>query len=402
MDSPSAQPVPQDPPQQRRSAPQRRVAITAACLGLVVVVAVVDYLTGVDLSVSLLYLVPVCWCSWSAGRRAGVLVAAASAEAWLTAVLLDGAPIQHPWVLVCNTLTLGGIFTLVATLMATLQGTQAVLEAKVVTRTAKLGREVAERRWAEAQLRQAHAELQRTQMQLIEAAKMEAVGRLAAGVAHEVKNPLMTLGMGTDYFLQRRASSSDEATLLQDMKDAVHRATGIIDLMLDFSKPRPLRLAPEDLNAIAESALGLLRLQLLKQHIEVRRLLDPALPQLPLDRTRIEHVLVNLFTNAVQAMPEGGTLTVRSAFQQAAGTDDSPAVILEVEDSGPGIPHEHLPKVFEPFYTTKPPGQGTGLGLAIVHRILQIHGGSIALGNRPDGGARATLTFNLHPHPPPP
>jgi len=368
-------------------------------MAMVLVVAVVDYLTGVEISVSLLYLVPVCWCGWSAGRRAGLLVAAASAAGWLAAVLLESGPTEQPWVLVWNTLTLGIIFALVAALLATLQSTQANLEAIVVTRTAKLGREVAERRWAEAQLRQAHAELQSTQMQLIEAAKMEAVGRLAAGVAHEVKNPLMTLGMGAEYFLRRPPANADEATLLQDMKDAVHRATTIINLLLDFSKPRPLQLAPEDLNASVENALGLVRIQLLKQHIEVQRQLQPDLPRLPLDRTRVEHVLVNLFTNAAQAMPSGGTLTVRSELQQAADASVGPAVILQIDDTGPGIPHEHLPKVFEPFYTTKPPGQGTGLGLAIVHRILQIHGASITLRNRPGGGARATLTFNPQPTP---
>ena len=117
----------------------------------------------------------------------------------------------------------------------------------------------------------------------------------------------------------------------------------------------------------------------------------------------MEHVLVNLFTNAAHAMSDGGTLTVRSSLQ--AATDASialdPQIILEVEDTGPGIPQEQLPNIFEPFHTTKPPGQGTGLGLAIVHRIIQIHGGSVTLGNRPEGGARATLTFNLQPKPHP-
>ena len=379
------------------------LATVAVSLGMVLAVAVVDYLTGLEISVTLLYLVPVCWSAWYAGRGAGLFVVAVSAIAWLGAVLLESGLVVNPLVLVWNTLTLGGIFAVVAMLLATLEHTQTNLEATVAKRSAKLREEVIERRRAEDQLRQVNAELQQTQMQLIEAAKMETVGRMAAGVAHEVKNPLMILGMGVDYFLQRQTMNEAEASLLQDMKDAVHRATNIINLMLDFSKPRPLHLVPEDLNTIVENSLELVKHQLLKQGIEVVRLLQEDLPELPLDRTRLEHVFVNLFTNAAQAMPDGGTLTVRSALQTAsgAGNEPGPRVILEVEDTGSGIRPEHLPKIFEAFYTTKHPGQGTGLGLAIVRRILQIHGAGIALGNRPEGGARATVTFNLTHTPPP-
>jgi signal transduction histidine kinase len=228
---------------------------------------------------------------------------------------------------------------------------------------------------------------------------METVGRMAAGVAHEVKNPLMTLGMGADYFLQRKPANGDEAALVKDMKEAVHRASNIINLMLDFSKPRPLQLADEDLNVIIENSLNLVRHQLLQQRINVVRQFQPGLPPLPLDRSRMEHVFLNLITNAAQAMAGGGTLTIRTAFHEANDSrpGEMPQVTAEIEDTGPGIPAEHLTKVFDPFYTTKAPGQGTGLGLAIVHKIVQIHGGAVTLGNRPEGGARATLTFHLKP-----
>ena len=399
------QPDPTDPPPLTNQVSDSRLPLgkLAASLGMVLVVAVFDYLTGIEISVTLLYLVPICWCAWFAGRGAGVFVAVVSAGAWLGAEWLERWSIIQPWVVFWNTLMMGGIFVVVAILLATLKATQANLEATVARRTTKLVGEVTVRRRAEGKLRLANTELQRTQMQLIEAAKMEAVGRMAAGVAHEVKNPLMTLGMGVDYFLQRPISDADDASLLHDMKHAVLRGTKIINLMLDFSKPRPLQPSPEDLNAIVENALGLVRHQLLKHRIEVVRQLQAGLPMLPLDHTHMEHVLVNLFTNAAHAMSDGGTLTVRSSLQ--AATDASialdPQIILEVEDTGPGIPQEQLPNIFEPFHTTKPPGQGTGLGLAIVHRIIQIHGGSVTLGNRPEGGARATLTFNLQPKPHP-
>ena len=125
----------------------------------------------------------------------------------------------------------------------------------------------------------------------------------------------------------------------------------------------------------------------------VVRELQPGLPLVLLDRTRIEHALMNLFLNAVQAMPTGGRLTVRTST--SAATDVHPAqLIVEVEDTGVGIKAEDLGKLFEPFFTTKAPGQGTGLGLPIVRQIMGIHGGSIDLVNRPEGGVRATLKFN--------
>jgi two-component system NtrC family sensor kinase len=122
---------------------------------------------------------------------------------------------------------------------------------------------------------------------------------------------------------------------------------------------------------------------------------DLALPPLLLDRTRIEHMFVNLFLNAMQAMPPGGTLTVRTFASDIGGESDIPAgVVVEVNDTGHGIMPEIAGKLFEPFFTTKPPGRGTGLGLAIVRQIMEIHGGSVRLSNREEGGARATLQFN--------
>lgn len=383
----------------KRGGRWQTLRIAVASLALVLGIGVADYMTGLDVSVTLLYLGPVGFSAWCAGRGLGVFVAGTSAVIWLGADLLGRGSIGQPLVPIWNTLMLAGIFAVVAVLLAALKRTNENLETTVWQRTEKLREEIAERRRAEEQLRQANSELQRTQMQLIEAAKMEMVGRMAAGVAHEVKNPLMTLSMGADYFLQRKPASDDEAALLQDMKEAVRRASNIINMMLDFSKPRPLQLADEDLKVIIENSLNLVRHQLLQQRVSVVREFQTGLPPVPLDRPRMEHVFVNLITNAVQAMAGGGTLTVRTAFHEASATPPGkpPQITVDIEDTGPGIPGEHLAKVFEPFYTTKAPGQGTGLGLAIVRKIVQIHDGTVTLGNRPEGGARATLTFNLKP-----
>jgi signal transduction histidine kinase len=205
----------------------------------------------------------------------------------------------------------------------------------------------------------------------------------------------MTLSLAADYFLHRKAANHDETQLVQDMKEAVHRASNVINVLLDYARPRPLQRTGEDIHDVIENSLALVRHQLNQQHVTVVREFDSALPPLSLDRTRLEHVFVNLFLNAMQAMPSGGTLTVRT-FASGMGdvTGTQPGVTVEVDDTGHGITPDITGKVFEPFFTTKPPGQGTGLGLAIVRRIMEIHGGSVRLSNRKEGGARATLQFN--------
>ena len=377
----------------------RTLPTMAVSAVLVLAVACVDYATGFEVSVVLLYLIPVAWSAWFAGQRDGVYVAIASAIGWLVADLLGRGGVGHPLVPLWNTLMMAGIFVVVAVLLAARRHAQDHLEDVVARRTTMLSDEIAERRAAELHLRHTNAELQRTQIQLIDAAKLESVGRMAAGVAHEVKNPLMTLAMAADYFQQRGSDNADEAALLQDMQHAVRRASHIINLMLDFSRPHPLNRAPEDLNVLVDDALALVRHQLVKQRIEVVRHLAADLPLLALDRTRLEHVLINLYTNAAQAMPDGGTLTVWTRRDPAI-SPRAATVVVDVDDTGPGIAPEHLAKVCEPFFTTKPPGQGTGLGLAIVHRIIQIHGGSLAITNRP-GGVRVSLRFQLAAKDPP-
>jgi signal transduction histidine kinase len=375
-------------------------------LGLVVAVGWVDYVTGVEVSVSLLYLVPIALGTWVAGRSVGIMLALASAGVWLGADLLAGHTYGHWFIPLWDTLMSASSFLVVAALLGSLREVNEGLEQIVARRTKALQAENAQRRQAEQDLTQAltdvrktHAELQRAQFQLIEAAKMESAARLAAGVAHEVKNPLMTLSLGVDYFLSRQPEKPEEAQLVQDMKDAVHRASNVINVLLDYSRPRPLQRTSEDIHNVIENSLALVRHQLNKQNVTVVRDFDTALPPLSLDRTRIEQVFVNLFLNALQAMPLGGTLTVRTfASDPFRGDGDAPAgVIVEIDDTGHGIRKEHMDKLFEPFFTTKPPGQGTGLGLTVARTVMEIHGGSILLSNRNQGGARATLQFNTKP-----
>jgi len=383
------------------------LVVVGLLLGLIAAVGWVDYVTGVEVSVSLLYLIPIALGSWVAGRSVGIILALASTGVWLAVDLLAGHAYGHWFIPLWDTLMTASSFLVVAVLLGTLREVNEGLEQIVARRTKALQAENAERRRAEEDLTQAltdvrktHAELQRTQIQLIEAAKAESIGRLATGVAHEVKNPLMTLSLGVDYFLGRKPENPDQAQLVQDMKEAVLRASNVINVLLDYSRPRPLQRTSEDIHNIIENSLALVRHQLNKQNVTVVRDFDTALPPLSLDRTRIEQVFVNLFLNAMQAMPPGGTLTVRTFASTPFWSDSDPpaGVIVEVDDTGHGIMPQHVAKLFDPFFTTKPPGQGTGLGLAIVRRIMEIHGDSIHLGNRKEGGARATLQFNTQPN----
>jgi PAS domain S-box-containing protein len=234
-------------------------------------------------------------------------------------------------------------------------------------------------------------EHKRLQTQLIQAEKMESIGRLAAGVAHEVKNPLMTLAMGIDYLTQNLDAQHEETQMvLREMDEAIQRANTVAGELLDFSRPGPLRTQLENLNDIIERSLTLVRHELVRNHVTVTRELGADLPPLLLDRNKVEQVFVNLLVNAIHAMPGGGSVTVRSSIAKPAS---EPSVIAEIDDTGTGIPEENIAKIFDPFFTTKPTGAGSGLGLCVVKQIVEMHGGSIDIRNRSQRGVRATIIF---------
>jgi PAS domain S-box-containing protein len=241
-------------------------------------------------------------------------------------------------------------------------------------------------------------ELKATQLQLIQSEKFESVGRLAAGVAHEVKNPLAIIQQGLAYIADA-VSTTDGATValvLEKMENAVRRADRVIKGLLDFSAPKTVNMTPAQLNAVVEESLLLVKHGLVKAHITVVRSLAENLPPLNLDRHKIEQVFVNLFMNAIQAMRDGGTLTVKTDAKQPPklrSDGGGTLVVVEVEDTGTGIPDDKLDRVFDPFFTTKPPGQGTGLGLTVTRKIMELHEGTIDIRNRQEGGVRVTLTF---------
>lgn len=275
----------------------------------------------------------------------------------------------------------------------------------------ELARHKDELQKALSDLQQTHEDLKSAQFQLIQAEKMQSIGRLAAGVAHEVKNPLGILRMGADYLAQNLKSQDENvALILADMTDAIKRADSIIMGLLDFSVPHALDTHAEDLSAILDQSLGLVRHALSEGGINLVRELATDLPPIWLDRNKIKQVFVNLLTNAIHAMPSGGTLTVRTSSRplQAHEVDRNAGlrladrfragqtvVLAEVIDTGCGIPEEKLAQIFDPFFTTKPTGKGTGLGLTVTKKIVELHGGSLDIRNRKEGGVLVTLLFKV-------
>lgn len=277
-------------------------------------------------------------------------------------------------------------------------------EEKLARAYAELSENEAALKSALQRLQTANEELQATQFQLIQAAKLESVGTLAAGVAHEVKNPLQTILMGLDYLTNNFTGGNGNTKLvLNDMREAVTRANTIIRELLQLSAATDFAPAQEDLNVLVDRSLRLIHSETIASQITVERKLAPDLPRVRMDRNKMEQVFINLFINAIQAMSQGGILTVttrhrrfgedptlnRPAFAQFK--PDDPVVIAEVQDNGPGIPEDHLPRVFDPFFTTKPTGVGTGLGLSVVRKIMDLHGGAIEVRNGPLGGGLVTL-----------
>ena len=223
----------------------------------------------------------------------------------------------------------------------------------------------------EERVRQRTAELAAVQAQMAQTEKMASLGSMAAGVAHELNNPMggiLSLSMvALDELPQDHPVRADLETI---SKQAL-RCRDIVRGLLDFSRQSASPGGVIDVADVVDKTLALLETQVAFQHVEVRRALDPDLPRVRIDPGQLQQVITNLALNAVDAMQERGTLTVSC---RRGGADD---VQLEVADTGSGIPDHVLPFIFDPFFTTKKVGKGTGLGLSIVHGIVTGAGGRI-------------------------
>jgi len=239
------------------------------------------------------------------------------------------------------------------------------------------------------ELEQMNRELQKTQDQLVVSEKMASVGKLAAGVAHEIGNPLSIISGYLEILSRSKNLDGREKDLAGRVEGELRRINQIIRELLEYSRPAKPELETVDLNSIITETLKLIEVQKGFSNIETRLELSPGLPVINAGRNQLKQVLVNVFLNALDAMPGQGTLKLRTYATEGEPRE----VVAEVSDSGKGIPRESLSKIFDPFFTTKEPGKGVGLGLSISLKLMEVMKGRIEVESEPDKGSIFRLRF---------
>ena len=227
--------------------------------------------------------------------------------------------------------------------------------------------------------------------QLIQSEKMAAVGQLVSGVAHELNNPLTSIAGLSEFLLQRPEPSEKDREHVRVIHEQAERAARIVQDLLTFAREGSTESTTIDLNEVTERAVSLISYEVRLRKADLEMALADKLPTVIGDRHEIQQVVLNLLTNAIHAvgdLPPEAPRLVRVSTERKRNQ-----VVLRVADSGPGIPDELVPRIFDPFVTTKDPGKGTGLGLAITFRIVEGHGGTIAVERSKLGGALFVVTL---------
>ena len=232
-------------------------------------------------------------------------------------------------------------------------------------------------------------ELKRSQDKLVQAEKLAALGRLTSDVAHEIRNPLTALG-GFAHRLYKIATGAKEKEYTEVIIAEVDTLEKILRNVLTFSRDARLHLERHSIDDVVRDAVTLYHEACAEQSIAMHVALGDNLPKVLVDKDQVKQALSNLITNAIDAMPDGGTLTITAGEENLYNV---PFVFLKVSDTGKGIPHDKLPQIFEPFFTTKEIGHGTGLGLSISRKIIEEHGGFISAESIDGGGSTFTLYF---------
>jgi signal transduction histidine kinase len=246
-----------------------------------------------------------------------------------------------------------------------------------------------------------------SRLQLTRAVQIESLKRLASGAAHEVKNPLARLQLGLDYITRHLSDATDHMPrILESMTSAIAQADKVISSLVDYSNDKDREMVHRTLGAVIDEALDRVRGEILQNGVQLVRSTAADLCGLMCDRERLAQAIENVLINALQAMAGGGTLTVSTGWWvlDRIQQDQSSRVIrplhagdtvlkVTISDTGPGISPRHLDSAYDPFYTTRAAGAGAGLGLAVVRKVIDLHGGLIAITNRSEGGCRVRMTL---------
>jgi len=257
------------------------------------------------------------------------------------------------------------------------------------------------------ELEAAYQSLKEMQDKLIQSEKLKAIGLLASGVAHEMRNPIGTIMQGVTFLEQIIPLETKEVTeTLSIVKESIQRADRIVISLLDFSRATKLEFSWEDINAVLENSLNLVKTEL--KSIEVVKEIQKNLPKVSVDMNKLMQVFINLFMNAIHAMPQGGRLIIRVFVKQLREAINSvdgqlnnsfaageKVLMVEIEDTGAGISAENLRRIFDPFFTTKGQGKGTGLGLSICRNIIMMHKGTIDVQSQALQGTKVIIYLRI-------
>ena len=224
-------------------------------------------------------------------------------------------------------------------------------------------------------------ELEKAQIQILQSEKMASLGKLAAGVAHQLNNPLSSITLFTQLVLEEYKLEEGARDDLTRVYKEAQRCRDTVKELLEFARQTRQEMRPHDVNSAILRTVFLLENQTLFHNIEIEKDLSPSLPEVYGDIQQLNHIFMNIILNAADAMEGKGDLSIKSYKPLKSDT-----VIIEISDTGPGIPQNVLPHIFEPFFTTKEEGKGTGLGLSLVYSMVDNHKGRIYAKSRPGKG----------------
>lgn len=236
------------------------------------------------------------------------------------------------------------------------------------------------------QLNAVYQELQQNFERMKRSERLYAIGQLSAGLAHEVRNPLASIGGAATILRKNSGSDERREEFLEIIEKESMRLNRLLTNFLEFARPRPPQYQVAEVGPILESVVGLAAHAVGRQPIQLRIDSAPELPAIACDPEQIKQVLLNLTINSVQAMPDGGEIVLLTRV-------DGGRVVIDVKDQGPGISAEYLDKIFDPFFTTK--DTGTGLGLSVAHQIVSQHGGILNAKNNSERGATFSLSLPI-------